>query len=279
MPKHFTDAQLARYRRDGYIFPLRVLSADQAAGYVCRLEAYEAGTGGPIGAAESQKSNLLFTWIDEIAHNTRLLDAIEDIIGPDILLWSTEFFIKEARSPAFVTWHQDDTYWHLDPPIEVTAWLALADVTPNHGPMRFIPGSHRAERPSIVNKPDPNNMLRSGQIAQGVDESKAVDAILRAGEISIHDTRTLHASKPNAEPTRRLGLVMRFVPTQVKQREKRETAMLVRGVDVYGHYDLEPRPRADLDPAAREAHRDAVARHMGNLFGTGYQAPIVTKGA
>ena len=279
MPKHFTDAQLNRYRHDGYIFPLRVMSAEDAAGYVRKLEAYEASLGGPIGAAESQKSNLLFTWIDEIVHNSRLLDAVEDVIGPNILLWSTEFFIKEARSPTYVTWHQDDTYWHLDPPIEITAWLALADVTANHGPMRFIPGSHRADRLPIVNEPNPDNMLRSGQMAQGVDESKAVDSILRAGEISIHDTRTLHASKPNVESTRRIGLVMRFVPTQVQQRQKRETAMLVRGVDVYGHYDLEPRPRGDLDPAARAAHGDAVARHMGNLFGTGYQGKIDAKGA
>lgn len=272
MPKILTDDAIASYHRDGFYFPVRVLSEKRTAHYRARHAEIEARLGGKIEKAYTQKTNLIFTWVDELLHEPTVLDAVEDVIGPDIVLWSAEFFIKAPGDKRYVSWHQDDTYWHLDPPIEVTAWIAVSDVPEESGPVRFIPGSHRIERYNVVNQPNPDNMLQSGQIAQGVDESKAVSAVLNAGELSLHHTKTLHASQPNISAGPRIGISARFIPTHVRQLVGRESAMLMRGVDTFRNFDPEPRPKGDLDAAALEAHRDAVLRHMATLRGSNYQA-------
>jgi chlorinating enzyme len=274
MTKLLTGPEIASYHENGFYFPVRVLTPDKAAYYRDQFFATERRVGGAIKGAYAQKSNLIFRWVDELVHEPLLLDVVEDLIGSNILLWSTEFFVKAPKDQKYVSWHQDDTYWHLEPPIEITAWIALSDVPLESGPVRFIPKSHKVDRYRIINKPNANNMLQSGQIAQDVDETKAVDAILRAGEASLHHTKTLHASSPNTSDKPRLGIAARFIPTHVKQLHGRESAMLVRGADSFGHYDLEPRPIADLDAAARAAHKDAVLRHMANLQGSGYQAKV-----
>ncbi|MGE0153535.1 MAG: phytanoyl-CoA dioxygenase family protein [Reyranellaceae bacterium] len=274
MPKLVSDTDIAKYERDGFHFPVRVFPSEKAAYYQQCVAEMRANLGGTISKAHAQKSNLLFKWVDELVHEPLLLDAVEDLIGPNLLLWSTEFFFKDPGDKRFVSWHQDDTYWHLEPAIEVTAWIAVSDVPEQAGPVRFIKGSHTASRYKIVNQPDANNMLQSGQIAQGVNEEDAVSAVLKAGEASFHHTRTLHASRPNTSSFARIGVAARFIPTHVRQLNARESAMLMRGTDQYGYFDLEPRPAADMDAAAVEAHRDAVARHMGNLQGQNYQAGI-----
>src|SRR5580765_4274711 len=139
---HLTDRQVADFRRDGCVFPIRVLSAAEAGGYRARLEAYEAATGAPIQGNLRHKTHLLFTWADELVHHPAILDAVADVIGPDILCWTTNFFIKEPSSAGFVSWHQDSTYWGLDPADVVTAWVAFTDATPENGYMQFIPGTH-----------------------------------------------------------------------------------------------------------------------------------------
>src|SRR5262249_54033500 len=133
MSKLLSAEEVARYRRDGYHFPLRVLSADEAGGYRERLEAQEHSLGGPLSGDMRHKVHLLFTWANELARHPRILDAVEDIIGPDILCWSTTFFTKEARSSSFVSWHQDATYWGLSTSDVVTAWVAFADAPVESG--------------------------------------------------------------------------------------------------------------------------------------------------
>ena len=115
MPKLLSPEAEAQYERDGYYFPVRILSTEEALSYRRRLEAYEAATGGPIQSNRRHKIHLLFTWANELVRHSKILDAVEDIIGPDIICWTTNFFIKEANDPGFVSWHQDSTYWGLDP--------------------------------------------------------------------------------------------------------------------------------------------------------------------
>src|SRR5229473_2488454 len=141
MAKRLSAEAVAQYRRDGFYFPLPVLSATEARVYRDKLEAHERATGGPIVGGMRHKVHLLFTWANELARHPTILDAVEDVIGPDILCWSTNFFIKEARSPSFVSWHQDSTYWGLEPDDVVTAWVAFTEVTPANGYMQVIPGS------------------------------------------------------------------------------------------------------------------------------------------
>ncbi len=262
---------LKHYERDGYAFPIRVIDTDKAASYRRRLEASQAELGGRFSGIYTQKPHVLFTWLAELAREPAVLDLVERIVGPDILLWSTEFFIKQPGDGRYVPWHVDDTYWHIEPEIQTTVWIALSDVAIANGPLRYIAGSHQEARKPVVNAPSADNMLISGQMAQGVDESRAVDVLLRAGEASIHDSRALHASGRNTGTDARIGVAARYIATSVRSTAKRESAMLVRGTDRFNHFDHEPHPQADLDAAARAAHAHAVELRNRNMYGDDHQ--------
>ncbi len=264
---HLTKQQVAEFRRDGCVFPLRVLSAEQASHYRGCLEAHEAVGGQPLQGNLRHKTHLLFRWADELVHNTDILDAVSDVIGPDIRCWTTNFFIKEADSPGFVSWHQDSTYWGLDPDDVVTAWVAFTDATPENGYMQFMPGTHKVEQLPHLDTFHRDNLLSRGQeIAVDVDTSKAVGIGLKAGEMSLHHIKLVHGSQPNRSADRRIGLAIRYIPTSVRQTKVRDSGMLVRGIDRFHHFDEEPRPQADLDAAALAAHADAISRQVKALY-------------
>jgi ectoine hydroxylase-related dioxygenase (phytanoyl-CoA dioxygenase family) len=271
MPRLLSPQAVAQYHADGYCFPIRVLTAAEAAASRAALEAHERRTGQPLQGNLRHKTHLLFTWADALVHHERILDAIEDVIGPDILCWTTNFFIKEAASPGFVSWHQDSTYWGLDPDDVVTAWVAFTDATAENGCMQVIPGSHRVEQLPHVDTFHRDNLLSRGQeISVSVDTTRAVTLALRAGEMSLHHIKLVHGSDPNRTADRRIGLAIRYIPTHVRQTKVRDSAMLVRGTDRHGHFDPEPRPQRDLDDAALAAHADAVGRQVKALYsGTG----------
>ena len=267
MGKMLTAAQAAAFERDGYLFPLRAFSAAEARSYRDALETYEAETGDAIHSNMRHKVHLLFRWADEVVHHPRILDAVEDILGPDLLCWTTNFFIKEANDPAFVSWHQDSTYWGLEPADVVTAWVAFTDAPVESGAMKFLPGSHKLDQISHRDTYAADNLLTRGQeIEMTVDEARAVDVPLKAGEFSLHHIRLVHGSEPNTTPDRRIGLAVRYIPTYVRQVKIDDSAVLVRGRDRYGNFEHEPRPCADLDPAALAAHTTAIQRMIGTVY-------------
>jgi ectoine hydroxylase-related dioxygenase (phytanoyl-CoA dioxygenase family) len=267
MPTVLSEAAIGQFRRDGYYFPVPVLSRAEAEHFRRCLEQHEARTGKPLQGNWRHKAHLLFTWADQLVHHPKILDAIGDLIGPDFLCWNTNFFIKEASNPGFVSWHQDSTYWGLDPDDVVTAWVALTDATPENGYMQFLPGSHKIEQLPHVDTFHKDNLLSRGQeIAVEVDRSKGVGVPLQAGEMSLHHIKLVHGSQPNTTGDRRIGLAIRYIPTYVRQTKVRDSAMLVRGTDKYHHFDYEPRPRHDLDEAAQAAHADAMQRQVKALY-------------
>ena len=274
MSKLLSNSAVDAYRRDGYYFPVPVLSAAEVAHCRESLERHEARTGAPLQGNWRHKSHLLFTWVDELVHNCKILDAAEDLLGPDLLCWTTNFFIKEANSPGFVSWHQDAFYWGLSKDDVATAWVALSPANLNSGCMRFLPGSQREDHLQHVDTFHKDNLLSRGQeIVVEVDSARAVDCILAPGEMSLHHVKLVHGSEPNRSNDRRIGLAIRYIATDVKQLKVRDSAMLVRGVDRYGHFDHEPRPRRDLDEAALAAHADAIGRQVKALYqGTDQQA-------
>jgi chlorinating enzyme len=271
MGKRLSAEAVAQYRRDGFYFPLPVMSAAEARTYRGRLEAHERTTGGPIAGAMRHKVHLLFTWANELIRHPAILDAVEDLIGPDILCWGTNFFIKESKSPSFVSWHQDATYWGLSTSDVITAWVAFSDAPVESGAMKFWPGSHLRNQLDHRDTFDKDNLLTRGQeIAVDVPEGQGVDVPLKAGEMSLHHVLLVHGSGPNTTNDRRIGLAIRYIPPHVRQLKMRDTAMLVRGRDTHGNFDLEPAPRADLDAAALAAHKDASERSQKVLYaGTG----------
>jgi len=255
--KQLTLAQVDAFARNGYHFPLTALSAEEALGYRRRLEQSEAALGGPMRGTLRSKPHLLFTWANELIRHPAILDAVEDILGPNLLAWSSSFFIKEARDPSYVSWHQDSTYWGLSHPDVVTAWIALSVSIVENGAMRVIPGSHlKAQLPHQDTFAENNLLSRGQEVMVEVDEADAVDIELQPGEFSLHHVRLVHGSDPNSADYRRIGYAVRYIPTYVRQTEgPRDCATLVRGVDTYHYFDPEPVPGADLAPEAVEAHR------------------------
>ena len=267
MPKLLPVGAKEQFERDGFYFPVRVMSRAEAQEFRRRLEAEEQRQGGPLQSNMRHKVHLLFRWANELVRHPRILDAIEDLIGPNILCWSSNFFIKEAMNPAFVSWHQDATYWGLDRDDVITAWVALSDAPIESGAMKFLPGSHRGAQLRHVDTFHEHNLLSRGQeIEVAVDDAKGVFVPLEAGEISLHHVKLVHGSEPNRTSDRRIGLAIRYIPPYVRQLKVRDSATLVRGVDTHGHYDLEPEPKADLDAAALAAHRDALDRQVKALY-------------
>ena len=244
-----------QYRARGYYAPITVLSRVEAAGLRHRLEAFEA-TGGAMQGAVRHKPHLLFTWLNDLIRHPRILDAVEDIIGPNILCWGSSFFTKEARNPAYVSWHQDSTYWGLEPPDIVTAWVAISESTFENGAMRVIPGTHIGDQLAHRDTFARDNMLSRGQeIAVEVDGSKAVDLVLQPGEMSLHHVRLIHGSEPNPSARRRIGFAIRYLPTHVRQTVgARDFATLVRGEDAFHNFEDEQPPDADMSVAARAFH-------------------------
>jgi non-haem Fe2+, alpha-ketoglutarate-dependent halogenase len=267
MGKSLSAAAIERYARDGYVFPISVLSPGDARQYREQLERAERDLGGPLRGVYRIKPHLLFTWLADLVRHPSVLDAVEDVLGPDILCWNTSFFTKEARSPGFVSWHQDATYWGLSEPDVVTAWVAFTESTPANGNMRVIPGSHRAPVPH-VDTFHPDNLLSRGQeITVEVDESRAADIVLQAGEMSLHHVLMVHGSGANPSGDRRIGFAIRYIPTRIRQTGgPRDSATLVRGTDAFGHFELEPRPDADLEPSMLALHAEISDRQAKILY-------------
>jgi non-haem Fe2+, alpha-ketoglutarate-dependent halogenase len=265
--KALTEAAVRQYQEHGYCFPVPALSLTEAAGLLSRLEAFEAGAG-PLSGKLRHKPHLLFTWLNDLIRHNRILDAVEDIIGPEILCWGTSFFIKEPRTRSFVSWHQDSTYWGLDPADVITAWVAFSDADAENGAMRVIPGSHKLDQVPHQDTFRSDNLLSRGQeIAVDVDERQAVMMPLRAGEMSLHHVRLFHGSDPNPSDRRRIGFAIRYIPTYVRQvAGTHDSATLVRGVDRHGHFSQEQRPDADMSDGALAHHAAITGAHATILM-------------
>jgi non-heme Fe2+,alpha-ketoglutarate-dependent halogenase len=269
MTSSLTNAQVERYRRDGYLCPLGVLSSEQAAHYRATLEAAEAAAGGSLPGPFRHKPHLVYGWAQELIRQPAILDAVEGIIGPDILAWETVFFTKEPRTSDFISWHQDITYWGLDQEGDVvTAWVALSPSTPASGCMRVVPGTHLREVVPHADTFGANNMLSRGQeIAVEVDEAHAVDLVLQPGQMSLHHVKIFHGSRQNGSDDRRIGFAIRFLPPHVRQQVgAADSATLVRGEAHYGYFELEPSPAYDLAPKAVAYHQQVRDRRVAILM-------------
>ena len=269
--KALTEAEVRRYHETGYHFPVPVLDPAEALSLRRRLEDFESSAGRLAGKMR-QKPHLLFTWLNDLIRHPRILDAVEDVIGPDILCWGTSFFIKEPRTRSFVSWHQDSTYWGLEPPDVITAWVAFSDATAENGAMRVIPASHKLDQVPHTDTFRPENLLSRGQeIMVDVNEAEAVMMPLKAGEMSLHHVRLIHGSDPNPSGERRIGFAIRYMPTHVRQvAGTHDSATLVRGVDRHGHFEPEERPDADMSESALAHHAAITGAHAAILMrGTG----------
>lgn len=262
MSRKLSSEQVDQYRDEGFVAPVDAFTGAQAAHYRTCLEALEKKLGGRITGDLMFKPHLYQTWIDEIVHSPEVLDTVEDVIGPDILLVQLTIWIKEAKADAFISWHQDATYFGLDPLEHVTAWVALSEASEESGCVEVLPGSHKRGQARHKVEYQPGNMLKTGQTIDISDYEGAPTLMpLRPGQLSLHHTQLLHNSRPNRSADRRIGLGISFIPAHVRSTSGVPlSATLVRGEDRYGYFQHDARPQVDCGELEMRRHAEAMAR-------------------
>jgi hypothetical protein len=256
MKYRLSEAQCKQFERDGYLARLPLFAPDEVSPMRAALEVFEA----EHDAGLRTDLHLLQDWAWQAATDSRVVDPVVSLLGPNVLLWSLQWFIKEPRDGKIVSMHQDASYWGLEPHDVVTVWVALSDARLATGPMEFVPGSHRGELKRHENTFADDNLLSRGQTIVDEIETEAIAAPLNTGEMSIHHVRLVHGSGPNNTDDRRIGMVLRYCATHVKQTKGVDTAVLVAGEDRYHNFELLPPPQQDFGVAERERHLDAVAK-------------------
>ena len=250
MPKILTEQQIEQYREKGFISPVRVVSKAEALSIKSQLEDMEAQFPEEVNAESRNNLHLSFEFLDALAHNPVIVDAMEDLIGPDIALWASVMFIKEPSSKHYVSWHQDATYMGMDDVNFPTPWIALSPSNLETGCMTMISGSHRQEIREHEDTFAEHNILTRGQVIAEVDESKGVDLILEPGEMSIHHGAIIHGSKPNKSQQRRIGFSLQsYMPPDIAQVVGWNIWTHVRGKKRQDSDGLTlDRPKFNMDP-------------------------------
>jgi len=266
MPATLNEDDVARFGRDGILFPIRVYDDDEIGAKMGMLEALEAKRAGRLPPAMNAKPHLLVPWLWDMVHDPRIVDRVQDLLGPDLLCWGTSFISKYGADARYVAWHQDATYWGLTSPEAVTAWIAFTPSTRENGCVRVVPGTHRLAV-AHTDGNDPDNLLGRGEkMVDDVDDNAAVDVVLAPGEMSLHHALIVHGSEPNTSGLRRTGFAIRYIPGHVGQvAGARNSATLVRGEN-RGGFDLEQAPEAAFHPDAMARHGKILRNAMAIIF-------------
>ena len=240
------------YDQNGFVSPVRLIGEDQAAEHRAMFEAVEAKHG---SQHYKSKMHTLLDFAAGLATHSVVLDTVEQLLGPNIMLFDVTYIAKEPRSTSHVSWHQDLTYWGLANDKQVSMWLALTAATEVSGCMRMVPGSHKQGRLEHEDTDDESNVLFRGQSVSGVAEERAAMCPLQPGEASFHHGWTLHASMPNHSDDRRIGFNVQYIDPSARQTlHELDTATLVRGEDRYNYYKPDVFARAVMQPEATAAH-------------------------
>jgi non-haem Fe2+, alpha-ketoglutarate-dependent halogenase len=267
--KALTPKQVDSYRYSGFLFPIPALTPVEVATCLAGLDRLETELGCPVAEADVKWRSHAYAhspWFDALIRHPRILDAVEDVIGPNILVWTSTFFIKERHAPTFAAWHQDGTYFGLDPHEQVCAWVALTDATEESGCMEQLSsrGAPRQLRHAALGLA--NSINRAGQtIMEPFDDANPTAMALPAGSFSLHHEHAVHRSATNNASHRRVGIGLNYLPTHVRvSGPVRLCAMLVRGEDTFGHFDLIDPPTAERDETALAVHQRVSDRYREN---------------
>lgn len=260
-----------QFARDGYFTPVPVLTPQETHSFRTAFDDFYARNKARLDSVPPREqaqvlseTHICFEWVYRLAAHRLVLDAVEAILGEDLLIWGSRWFTKMPGDKTYISWHQDGTYWGLHPPNVVTAWIALSESSPENGCMRVIPGTHRAGTLPQVETNAPDNALSRGQeIAVEVDEAQAINLTLQPGEMSLHHIGIVHGSKVNASEKPRIGIAVRYItPEVVQDGVEHPWAMLVRGSDRLQHFAHMQPPTGDQP----ELQALAVERMMGSVL-------------
>jgi len=269
MVTKLSNDEVSQYQKDGVVAPITVMQPSVANEFRRRLESAENSFPELIGPEKRNNAHYVLAFLDEIVHREEILDAVECLIGPDILLTNSVLFIKEPNSLHHVTYHQDATYMGLEPKNSLTAWIALTESTCENGCVRMIQGSHLSDIQQHIDTFGEDNILTRGQQIENVDEKHAVDIELEPGQMSLHHARTIHGSRPNKTGARRIGIALQsFAHPSTRQVHGEDYALLVRGSDDYGNFSKGPRPKVEVDLANVE-FRDRVNARLSEILYAG----------
>ena len=267
MLKVLTQQQIDQYHEQGFISPIRVISEKEALFIAAEIERVEREFPDEIHAESRNNLHLSFPFFDQLAHNEIIVDAMEDIIGPDISLWASVLFAKDPNSKHYVSWHQDTTYMGFNLNDCATPWIALTPSNEETGCMMMIPGSHKNAIQHHEDTFAENNILTRGQVVPNVDESQAVNLILEPGEMSIHCGTIIHGSKENKSNQRRVGFALQsYVGSHIKQVVGQELWTHVRGKK-RPHTGIQflHRPQFDMDPVT-VSERKLANENLSNIL-------------
>ncbi|MCB1486557.1 MAG: phytanoyl-CoA dioxygenase family protein [Bauldia sp.] len=255
MAGSLTPSQIEAFKRDGCVFPITVFDDDEIARFSSAFEDYIAANrlqDPTLPPAEREKAlifpHLRLDWVYDIVTHPRVADAMESILGPDVMMWDAKLFPKAPRSTSFVAWHQDGAYMPMEPIDHVvTAWIALSPSIKANGAMQVVPGTHANGQIPHVKTFAKENLLSYGQKLEGADvtSDKVVDVELQPGQMSIHHMFVVHGSPPNYSDQARLGISVNYlVPDVIDRAERPRPARLLKGEDRFRHFESFERPVA-----------------------------------
>lgn len=260
------------YQTNGYLSSLRVFEDAETSAFREHFDSYTAQHKEQLDTMIPRErraiyglTHLMLPWVYAMVSHPRVLDAIEGAIGPNILVWGSDWFVKFAGDPAFISWHQDGAYWGLTPPQVTTAWIALSPSTQESGCMQVMPGTQNMQMPQRETYAVDNALSRGQEIALEVDEAKAVALTLKPGEMSMHHIGIAHGSRANQSDYARIGLAVRYIAPEVVQHgDERQIVQLVRGEDAFGHFEIVPPP--EDESSAADVRNEADRRITRNVM-------------
>lgn len=275
-PSGLTESQSTQFERDGFLFPLPALTEDEVQRYLSCYTEYTERHRDRLAALTPNlkyqvlaETHFVLPWVHEIVSHPRILNIMESLLGPNLLAWNTNWFSKMPGEATYVGWHQDGTYWNLEPPDVVTAWVALSPSQPFNGCMRVVPGTHTQPMMPQRETYNPENALSRGQeMAVAVNEADAVDLSLKPGEMSLHHIWIVHGSNANTSPdTPRIGIAIRYTKPEVLQHSPdKPMALLVRGKDEHGNFEILPPPQESTHAQQTIDHAAIVERIRAGIM-------------
>ena len=258
------------YKSYGYFFPIDAVEINKVDNAAKKLNNIFQNPNKKIKHPWNLQSHLLANWIYDLCISSTLLDAVEKLIGPNILIQSADIFIKPPHGKKHINWHQDANYWGLDPYELVTGWIALTDVYENNGCMNYLPKSHLNNKIDHTETFEENSDLTRGQeINLTINKNEVVPVKLKKGQAALHHCLLAHCSGPNNTNLPRIGIAVRYLPTHVKQTKGPPISMvLARGIDEYKNFKMDKLPSGDFNSEAIAEHDLASSPHAPSNYAT-----------
>ena len=240
---YLSSNQLKQYRDEGFVSPINIFKSQKAKDIRNEIELIENKIPGELEKSGRYNAHLISPLLDEVTHNSKILNAVESLIGKNILVCGTTLFIKNPNKKGFVSYHQDAKYIGLEPHNWVTAWVAITDSNEKNGCMRMWSGSHKDDLKEHDQKFNEGNLLTRGQTVKSVPKEKTIPIILKAGQMSLHHPAIVHGSEQNKSNDRRIGFVIQsYIGTNVKQVLGKNSVQLARGEDEFNYHEKIERP-------------------------------------